>query len=172
MSARARDRARARQNGEVYMTPADRAVLSLFAAMDASSPSDARVLRLERKVIRLESELKDARRKAASDLAAERRRSQYKIARVLNRRRDKTTPEPSECMICDERQGNIHHCKGPRACRNVICDRCAKDSRFDRRCMMCRSAGLNGLEQTRKGSTSTFMFGSGAGQHPNECAQM
>ena len=148
--------------------------------MDDDDGDRVRVSRLERRVERLERELKDAKRKAAADLAAERRRSQYKIARVLNRKRERAAPEPSECMICDERQGNIHHCKAPRACRNVICDRCAKDARFDRRCLLCRSAGLAGLagleQQTPRVApvtgASLFIFGAG-GQPPSrppDCA--
>lgn len=146
--------------------------------MDAINARDARVMRLERKVERLERELKDAKKKASADLAAERRRSQYKIARVLNRKRERTAAEPSECMICDERQGNIHHCKGPCACKNVICGQCANDPRFDRRCLMCRGAGLNGLEQMRhrqsagNNTTNFFVFGStpsGENSQPPDC---
>lgn len=112
--------------------------------MDAATATEARTMRMQRKVERLERELREARRKAAADLAAERRRSQYKIARVLNRRRERAGAEPSECMICDDVAGRARRCTGPRACRNVICDGCAGDAHFDRRCLLCRSAGLDG----------------------------
>lgn len=74
-----------------------------------SSQADA-VKRLELRVARLERELSRAKRKAAADLAAERRRSQYNIARVLNRRRDRESADADECMMRDRRAGKSATC--------------------------------------------------------------
>lgn len=135
--------------------------------MDLTNKDRIKIARLEKRVSRLEQEIKDLKRKAADDLWAERKRSSYKLARIINRRKEKTDEAPSDCLICMQRQGKIYHCNDPCACRNVICDQCLSDPRYDRRCLLCKRAPLKNMAPQGAGQSSSsgmpFIFGSYAG---------